>query len=90
LLRVIDAEGDLDAVTRRLAQALGVPALRTAAKPKRAVAKKAKRVAPRKRPAARKKAKASPKPKRKRVAVRKAAARPARSRARKKGTGRRR
>jgi adenylate kinase len=90
LLRVIDAEGDLDAVTRRLAQALGVPALRTAAKPKRAVAKKATRVAPRKRPAARKKAKASPKPKRKRVAVRKAAARPARSRARKKGTGRRR
>jgi hypothetical protein len=41
LLRVIDAAGDLDAVTRRLAQALGAPALRRAPRPKRAVAKKA-------------------------------------------------
>ena len=41
LLRVIDAAGDLDAVTRRLAQALGTPALRSAPRPKRAVAKKA-------------------------------------------------
>jgi adenylate kinase len=40
LLRVIDAQGDLDAVTRRLAQALGVPALRVAARPKRAAAAK--------------------------------------------------
>ncbi len=46
LLRVIDAEGDVDAVTRRLAKALGVPELRTApqkkpAKGKVAAAKKA-------------------------------------------------
>ncbi len=40
LLRVIDAQGDLDVVTRRLAQVLGVPALRLAARPKRAVAAK--------------------------------------------------
>jgi adenylate kinase len=36
LLRVIDAEGDVDAVTRRLAKALGVPELRTAPKKKAA------------------------------------------------------
>ncbi len=36
LLRVLDAEGDLDTVTRRLAQTLGLPALRSAPKPKRA------------------------------------------------------
>ena len=41
LLRVIDAGGALDAVTRRLAQALGAPALRRAPRSKRAVAKKA-------------------------------------------------
>jgi adenylate kinase len=40
LLRVIDAEGDLDTVTRRLAQTLGVPALRAGTKPKRAAARK--------------------------------------------------
>lgn len=34
LLRVIDAEGDVDAVTRRLSKALGVPELRTAPKKK--------------------------------------------------------
>jgi adenylate kinase len=36
LLRVIDAEGDVDAVTRRLSKALGVPELRTAPKKKAA------------------------------------------------------
>ena len=40
LLRVIDAEGDLDAVTRRLAQTLGVPELRAQPKPARAAVKK--------------------------------------------------
>jgi adenylate kinase len=90
LLRVIDAEGDLDAVTRRLAQALGAPALRTAAKPKRAPAKKAKRVATKKRPATKKKANAGPKAKRGRASVRKAAARPAKARGRKKSAKRRR
>jgi adenylate kinase len=45
LLRVIDAEGQVDTVTRRLAQALGVPALarapkRTAPAPRRASEKK--------------------------------------------------
>lgn len=35
LLRVIDAQGNLDVVTRRLAQALGVPALRSAPRAKR-------------------------------------------------------
>jgi adenylate kinase len=88
LLRVIDAEGDLDAVTRRLAQALGVPALRTAPNPKRAAAKKAKRVAAKKRPAVRQKARVKSKAKGKRVVVRKAAARPARARGRKKGVRR--
>jgi adenylate kinase len=34
LLRVIDAEGDVDAVTRRLSKALGTPALRAAPKKK--------------------------------------------------------
>jgi adenylate kinase len=91
LLRVIDAEGDLDAVTRRLAQALGVPALRTAGRPQRAPAKKARRTAARKkslvrakatrkaaaRPAARKKSLVRAK------ATRKAAARPASTRPRK-------
>jgi adenylate kinase len=88
LLRVIDAEGDLDAVTRRLAQALGVPALRAAARPKRAAAKKARRVAARKRPAPRKKAKVKSKATGKRRAVRKGAARPARARGRKKSARR--
>jgi adenylate kinase len=95
LLRVIDAEGDLDVVTRRLAQALGVPALRSAAKPKRAVARKATRPAAKKRPAAkqkrapaRKKTPVRSKAGRKRGAVRKAAARPARARTRKKSARR--
>lgn len=48
LLRVIDAEGDLDVVTRRLAQVLHAPALRSAPRAQRALAKKA---APRKPPA---------------------------------------
>ena len=39
LLRVIDAEGDVDAVTRRLSKALGVPELRTAPKKKAAKGK---------------------------------------------------
>lgn len=40
LLRVINAEGDLDAVTRRLAQALGVPAMHAAPKLKAVVTRK--------------------------------------------------
>jgi adenylate kinase len=39
LLRVIDAEGDVDAVTRSLSKALGVPELRTAPKKKAAKGK---------------------------------------------------
>ena len=49
ILRVIDAQGDLDVVTRRLAQALGVPALRRAPRAKRPAAAKGaarKRAAP--------------------------------------------
>ena len=42
LLRVLDAEGDLDTVTRRLAQTLGLPALRSAPKPKRVAARKSR------------------------------------------------
>jgi adenylate kinase len=76
LLRVIDAEGDLDAVTRRLAQALGVPALRAAARPKRATPRKAGRAAAkRKRPAARKKRVVRTKMTRRRASARKAAPR---------------
>ncbi|HEY2809398.1 MAG TPA: adenylate kinase [Steroidobacteraceae bacterium] len=41
LLRVIDAEGDVDAVTRRLAKALGTPALSTVSKKKPAKVKTA-------------------------------------------------
>jgi adenylate kinase len=52
LLRVIDAEGDVDAVTRRLSRALGTPALRAAPKKKsvkrKAAAKKAVGKRPRK------------------------------------------
>jgi adenylate kinase len=40
LLRVIDAQGDVDTVTRRLARALGVPELRVAKRPKRPAARK--------------------------------------------------
>src|SRR5580698_5589500 len=49
LLKVIDAEGDLDAVTRRLAKVLRVPVLRRAKPAKRAAAKRpaAKRLAAR-------------------------------------------
>jgi adenylate kinase len=76
LLRVIDAAGDLDAVTRRLAQVLGAPALRAAAKSKRPAPKKDKRaVAIKKRPAARKKPAVRAKATRKRVATRKPGAR---------------
>src|SRR5215472_2396331 len=56
LLRVIDAEGGLDAVTQRLAQALAAPAAaapRKAAAPKRATRRKPSRTAGRRRPAAR-------------------------------------
>jgi len=56
LLRVIDAEGGLDAVTQRLAQALAAPAAarpRRAAAPKRASRRKPARTAGRRRPAAR-------------------------------------
>jgi hypothetical protein len=42
LLRVLDAEGDLDTVKRRLAQTLGLPALRSAPKPKRVVSRKSR------------------------------------------------
>jgi adenylate kinase len=42
LLRVLDAEGDLDTVTRRLAQTLGLPALRSAPKPKRLAVRKSR------------------------------------------------
>jgi adenylate kinase len=63
LLRVIDAQGDLDVVTRRLAQALGVPALRLAARPKRAAAaKRAARKKPTRRKSARPGARAVRKP----------------------------
>lgn len=73
LLRVIDAEGELDAVTQRLAQALAAPAAprpRKAAAPKRASRRKPPRAAGRRRPAAR-----APKP---RPARKKAPARAAR------------
>jgi adenylate kinase len=40
LLRVINAEGEVDTVTRRLAQALGAPALRAAPRAKRPAARK--------------------------------------------------
>jgi adenylate kinase len=56
LLRVIDAEGELDAVTQRLAQALTAPAAarpRKAATPKRASRRKPARAKGRRRPAAR-------------------------------------
>jgi len=91
LLRVIDAEGGLDAVTQRLAQALAVPA---AARPRRAGA--AKRASPRKaaRPArGRRPAARAPK---RRPARKKAPARAARKStrrgktAKRPGTGRRR
>jgi adenylate kinase len=73
LLRVIDAQGDLDVVTRRLAQALGVPALRLAARPKRAVA--AKRAA-RKKTTRRKNVRAGARPARKPRASKVRSARP--------------
>src|SRR5215472_15497057 len=56
LLRVIDAEGGLDAVTQRLAQALAAPAAARPwkrAAPKRATRRKPSRTAGRRRPAAR-------------------------------------
>jgi len=84
LLRVIDAAGELDTVTRRLAQTLGLRALRSPAKRTRraAVAKRAK-TAKRARPA---KKRAAPK---KRATV-KSASRGARSRRRSGPRGRRR
>lgn len=74
LLRVIDAQGDLDVVTRRLAQVLGVPALRLAARPKRAVT--AKRAA-RKKTTRRKSVRAGVRPARKPPASKARSARPA-------------
>ena len=56
LLRVIEAEGGLDAVTQRLAQALAAPAAARAARrnaPKRAARRKPVRTAGRRRPAVR-------------------------------------
>jgi len=56
LLRVIEAEGGLDAVTQRLAQALAAPAAARAARrnaPKRAARRKPARTAGRRRPAVR-------------------------------------
>ena len=84
LLRVIDAAGELDTVTRRLAQTLGLRALRSPAKRTRraAVAKRAK-TAKRARPA---KKRAAPK---KRATV-KSASHGARSRRRSAPRGRRR
>lgn len=64
ILRVIDAQGALDVVTRRLAQALGVPALRTAPRAKRPSARKrtaaARAAGKRKRAAAARKRVATP------------------------------
>ena len=70
LLRVIDAEGELDAVTQRLAQALAAPAAarpRKAAAPKRASRRKPSRAAVRRRPAARAR---KPRPARKKAPAR--------------------
>ena len=57
LLRVIDAEGDVDAVTRRLSKVLGMPALRAPTRKKPAAARKilkkpaaSRKVAPKKTP----------------------------------------
>jgi adenylate kinase len=47
LLRVIDAQGELDAVTRRLLQALGLPAARRVARKKRPAGRATRRAAPR-------------------------------------------
>ena len=89
LLRVIEAEGGLDAVTQRLAQALAAPAAARAARrnaPKRAARRKPARTAGRRRPAVRT---AKRRPARKKAPVRAARKkRAASSRARK--TARRR
>jgi adenylate kinase len=69
LLQVIDAEGGLDAVTQRLAQALAAPAAarpRRRAAPKRASRRKPSRTVGRRRPAAR----ATRRPARKKTAAR--------------------
>jgi adenylate kinase len=68
LLRVINAEGDLDAVTRRLAQALGAPTLRAAPKKKRPPPRKSP-AKKRAKPPARKRAKTPGKAARKRRAA---------------------
>ncbi len=85
LLRVIDAEGDLDAVTRRLAQTLGVPELRAQPKPARAAVKKraGKKTVSKKRLVSKRVAKKSTK----KPAPR---AKPARKSTRRAGAGRRR
>ena len=58
LLRVIDAEGQVDTVTRRLARALGVPALTRTPKGKAAARRPAPKKRPRAAPARKAKAKA--------------------------------
>jgi adenylate kinase len=101
LLRVIDAEGDVDAVTRRLSKALGAPALRAVPKKKslrgklaakNAIGKKDRNTTAAKRrttsPAtAKRKATA---PRKVRVAARPKVRRPAAKRASAVGTGKRR
>jgi len=59
LLKVIDAEGSVDGVTRRLMQVLGVPAARAAARPKRAPRKAAAKKRPARAKAAAKRTRAA-------------------------------
>jgi len=73
LLRVLDAEGDLDTVTRRLAQTLGLPALRSVPKPKRIAPRKSR---PKRRAVTRKRAAAGT---RKKVAPKRAVRKPRRA-----------
>jgi adenylate kinase len=84
LLRVLDAEGDLDTVTRRLAQTLGLPALRSAPKPKRVAARKSRS----KRPAVRRAKRAAGAP-RKKAAPKRALRKPRRAAAAKRASARR-
>jgi adenylate kinase len=100
LLRVIDAEGDVDAVTRRLSKALGAPALRAAPKKKLARGKvPAKKVVAKsaRKATATRRTKSATKPKRKvaaprkaRVAARAKVRRPAAKRATGRSAGKRR
>jgi len=101
LLRVIDAEGDVDAVTRRLSKALGAPALRAAPKRKlvkgKVAAKKAVRNSARKTTAVKRRTSRTTTAKRKaaaprkvRVTVRAKVRRPAAKRASARSTTRKR